>query len=100
MSHSSGGHRVGSNRAGSSSHSSYSHSSYHSSYSHHLGYGTSIYVGSDSRLSEIIAFCIFFFILINVIFVISASSGNKVSSTIERTKIESGNSYINDYIVD
>lgn len=119
FSRSSGGHRVSSSRSGSrartgSRGSSYgrgfdgpshhNHHSYHppSHHYHHGPYRIHHYHGTSSGsgcLSQIIAGIIVLIIVI-VVLANQYGGGTSVKSTIQRTKIDSGNAYISNCIID
>lgn len=111
-SRSSGGHRVGSNRAGSSRSSSSSFSSsrtggsYHSSHYHsgpsYYGSGSPYYGRSDTTFSVFMTVIVMIFVAAFLVAIISMALSDETfgAGTIERHKLETGNSYINDCIID
>lgn len=107
FSHSSGGHRVGGGGrpTGSSGGSSYRGSSFnhHHTVTHHHHYGPSYgrhstyYGGGRPPAYSITAFIV---VLLIVIVIKVLDGGTGVNSTIQRYKLETGNAYINDCVID
>lgn len=97
-SRSSGGHRVSSGRAGGGSSGSHFRHSGVTVHNYHHHYGSPQIRGESGTFATIV-YCICIVVLL-VNLVSSLLPSNEPKSTIQRTRLETGNAYINDCVID